>query len=224
MRAGTSDTESLRLADILLPQMLEALDHLAFHGIIHRDLKPENILYSRSPDGGYDFCLSDFGLCNGIANAFSQSGTLQYMAPEVYYNGEDRQTSKVDCWSLFLTLAHVTNAAGYRGRPSRTIQERLTAASLAAQSDTLLHIKEMAICDPTQRASAAQMLVKLYDGAGLTTPRQRIPPLPRFESGPGPCEQQCVRRQWSSPEAVVHHASGEVSSVNGGPNWSWPHA
>lgn len=32
--------------------------------------------------------------------------------------------------------------------------------------------------DPDQRASAAQMLIELFEGRGLTTPRHRIAPIP----------------------------------------------
>jgi hypothetical protein len=32
------------------------------------------------------------------------------------------------------------------------------------------------VVDPVERASAAQMLVKHFDGAGLSTPRNQVPP------------------------------------------------
>ncbi|KAI1076886.1 hypothetical protein F5B20DRAFT_583836 [Whalleya microplaca] len=35
----------------------------------------------------------------------------------------------------------------------------------------------MAMVNPEERASAAQMLVKFFDGDGLTTPRARVPPI-----------------------------------------------
>jgi predicted protein tyrosine phosphatase len=38
-------------------------------------------------------------------------------------------------------------------------------------------IQEMAIVDPERRASAAQMLVKCYNGVGLSTPRNQVPAL-----------------------------------------------
>jgi hypothetical protein len=39
-------------------------------------------------------------------------------------------------------------------------------------------IQEMAIVDPEKRASAAQMLVKCFNGVGLSTPRNQVPALP----------------------------------------------
>ena len=38
-------------------------------------------------------------------------------------------------------------------------------------------IQEMAIVNPERRASAAQMLVKCYNGVGLSTPRNQVPAL-----------------------------------------------
>ena len=38
-------------------------------------------------------------------------------------------------------------------------------------------IQEMAIIDLERRASAAQMLVKCYNGVGLSTPRNQVPAL-----------------------------------------------
>ena len=47
----------------------------------------------------------------------------------------------------------------------------------ASKSDTVSRIREMAIVNPEERASAAQMLVKCYGGAGLSTPRNQVPAL-----------------------------------------------
>jgi len=38
-------------------------------------------------------------------------------------------------------------------------------------------IREMAIFNPEKRASAAQMLVKCFNGEGLSTPRNQVPAL-----------------------------------------------
>jgi hypothetical protein len=48
-------------------------------------------------------------------------------------------------------------------------------------------IREMAIVDPLERASTAQMLVKHFGGAGLNTPRNQVPPLsgPSTVTAPG---------------------------------------
>src|SRR4051812_20730164 len=39
----SGDGLPMSIADSLFPQMLQALDCLAYNGIVHRDVKPENI-------------------------------------------------------------------------------------------------------------------------------------------------------------------------------------
>jgi serine/threonine protein kinase len=82
--------------------MLQAFDCLAWKGIVHRDEKPENILYVSQPSGQYQFQLRDFGLCNRVVNAATFAGTRLYMAPKMFRKGG--QTSKLDVWSLFVTM------------------------------------------------------------------------------------------------------------------------
>jgi len=157
-------------------QMLQALDCLAYNGIIHRDVKPDNILYATLPDGQYHFQLGDFGFCNRAINAASLVGSPLFMAPEIYQGRN--QTSKVDVWSLFITLVWILNTGGFREKFSKfsnmnDIQEAIVHA--ASQDAILFKVREMAIIDPQQRASAAQIIMKLYDGVGLSTPRSQIP-------------------------------------------------
>lgn len=49
--------------------------------------------------------------------------------------------------------------------------------SIASNVDSVSKIREMAIVNPEERASAAQILVKYFDGAGLSTPRNQVPAL-----------------------------------------------
>ena len=70
--------------------------------------------------------------------------------------GEFRQRS-----NRFKTVAEVQRAV-------------LSAASSVA---SVSRIREMAIVNPEERASAAQMLVKHFDGAKLSTPRNQVPAL-----------------------------------------------
>lgn len=76
--------------------------------IIHRDIKPGNIFYSEN--GGYK--LGDFGISrtmDSIHEKMSMSGvgTIQYMAPEVYFGS--RYDHTVDIYSLGLTLYTLLN-------------------------------------------------------------------------------------------------------------------
>ncbi|KAL8993940.1 MAG: hypothetical protein Q9188_007201 [Gyalolechia gomerana] len=168
------------IANALFPQMLQALDCLAHGNILHRDIKPDNILYTSLPNSKYHFQLTDFGLCNLATEAITYAGSPRFMAPEILDCRGSRQTSKVDTWSLFVTVAYTLNAKGYRDRQINSRDEAIKAALAAASDPEMTRIKEMAIVDPEKRASAAQMLVKNYDGVGLSTPRENIPDLPVF--------------------------------------------
>jgi serine/threonine protein kinase len=50
-----SGADASAIANFVFPQMLQALDCIAWKGIVHRDVKPENILYVSQPDGQYQF-------------------------------------------------------------------------------------------------------------------------------------------------------------------------
>jgi serine/threonine protein kinase len=166
------------IANSVFPQMLQALDCLAYNGIVHRDVKPENILYVSQPGGQYQFQLGDFGLCNRIVDAATFAGSCMYMAPEMFRKGS--QTSKLDVWSLFVTMLWTLDAEGFRQRSNQfesveDVQEAVLHA--ASNVDTVSKIQEMAVVNPKERASAAQMLVKYYNGVGLSTPRNQVPAL-----------------------------------------------
>ena len=65
-----------------------------------------------------------------------------------------------------------------RSNKFKTVAEvRRVVLSAASKVDSVSKIREMAIVNPEERASAAQMLVKYFDGAGLSTPRNQVPAL-----------------------------------------------
>ncbi|KAH8598558.1 kinase-like domain-containing protein [Bisporella sp. PMI_857] len=180
-----SGADAVAVANSVFPQMLQALDRIAWEGIVHRDVKPENILYISQPDGQYQFQLGDFGLCNRIIDAATIAGSRLYMPPEMFREG-NHQTHKVDVWSLFVTMLWILDAGEFRQKSNQfKCDAEVQRAVLFAASnvDTVSKIREMAIVNPEERASAAQMLVKYFDGVGLSTPRSRVPAL---TSGPSP--------------------------------------
>lgn len=174
-----SGPECRKRGDLVLNQMLMALDFLAACDIIHRDVKPANILY-REEGGHYCFRLGDFGLSNRTDIAATFAGSLLFMAPEMFERERDeKQTPKVDIWSLYVTVLWTMDVNGFREaskglKSTRTIKEAILDASRAKGME---QIRDMAIVDPNSRASAAQMLLMIYEGKGLTTPLKRIPQL-----------------------------------------------
>lgn len=147
--------------------MLQALDYLAYKQIIHRDVKSENILYTYSSTR-YEYQLTDFGLSHMITDAQSKVGSMIYMAPEL--DTREEQTPKMDVWSLFITLAYAMDLDGFRTKSLLTTPLRILAAEEALSVKPFDQLKEMAVVDPSQRASAADMLDRLYAGNGRTTP------------------------------------------------------
>ncbi|KAL2134387.1 hypothetical protein VTI74DRAFT_306 [Chaetomium olivicolor] len=153
--------DELALSDVVLRQMLLALQCIASHNIIHRDVKPENILWEYDAAGNYRFCLGDFGLSNDPGLARTAAGTEPFMAPEVFHR--QTQTAKVDIWSLFATVVW-----------TRTVEFRRTCSHLRApelhtwlvnfsQMEQYANIRRMASMDPKRRPSAAKQLA-ILDG------------------------------------------------------------
>lgn len=178
MRSDWPDTAQ-KTSTVVVHQMLQALDFLAFNHIVHRDVKPENILYSSSAGTqNFIFQLGDFGLCNPYSQPSSVVGTAPYMAPEVH-EGEE-QTPKVDIWSLSVTTLWILDTDGFRqtlatskGKKPQYIQNAVTRAVKGSSHPAL---PPMARIDARDRATAAQLLVTYFEGEGLTT-RGRIRPI-----------------------------------------------
>lgn len=154
--------DEFELSNVVLRQMLLALECIAAHRIIHRDVKPENILWEYDEAGNYRFCLGDFGLSNDPALAETAAGTEPFMAPEVFHR--HKQTSKVDIWSLFATIVW-----------TRTIEFRRTCSKLRATElhawlvqfsklDQYANIRRMASMEPKKRPSATAQLA-ILDGS-----------------------------------------------------------
>jgi serine/threonine protein kinase len=169
------DSNSLCLA--FLEQILSALDYLANENLVHRDLKPDNILYSNLSEDRYLFQLADFGLAQYYSLATTLCGTGYYQAPELRLptlGVKVSQSHKLDIWSLYATTVAVHTR--FKEFPPATLEYEVVLDVLKAKAGRSV-LKPMARLHPDRRASAAQMLVLLFEGRGLTTPRSKIPPI-----------------------------------------------
>ncbi|CAH0022777.1 unnamed protein product [Clonostachys rhizophaga] len=228
------------LATTVLHHMLKAIDCLAMNDIIHRDIKPENILYVSGQDRPH-FQLGDFGFSKQAHFATSEVGSPIYMAPEM--KQRVKQTHKADVWSLFVTILWTLNVNGFREELDRqdTLEDARSIMLAAAAAPMMNNIREMIIVNPEERASAAQMLVKCFQGEGLSTPQNQIPPLiaPAETDSAAPAaavhgssaaQPRAWRRNTNQyPAAGIENARARLRPLNGprnrrrqalGPNYS----
>ncbi|CAK7224241.1 hypothetical protein SEUCBS140593_005508 [Sporothrix eucalyptigena] len=186
------------ICDIVLEQMLSALDCTAFNNICHRDVKPENILYfdSSGGHGQYSFQLADFGLAKNQQSARHYGGTEMYSAPEMHLDVQ--QTPKVDVWSLFVTLIEIHPETAFPPPPGFSRKDVFVAVQTAAHQHARL--TPMARKDPESRASAAQMLMSYhsYSTTGYAV-NLNIRPKPKPELDPNPV-WQTQQQGYSQPK------------------------
>lgn len=171
--AGKGIVPDEELCIEVLRQVLQALDYLASRNQCHRGIKPQNILFSDLGQGKYLFQVADFDLANHADHAQIICSIGLYMAPEFFNGFEDlKQSTKVDVWSLFVTILHLHSKLAFPPPRYHGYSDILRAVRMLKRDSVL---KAMARENPERRASAAQMLVHLFDGQGLTTPRSKVP-------------------------------------------------
>ncbi|KAH6866179.1 hypothetical protein B0T10DRAFT_554135 [Thelonectria olida] len=96
------------------------------------------------------------------------------MAPELDNGPQSPQTPEIDVWSLFVTLTYAMNVASFRGKPLQTTPLRIKAIQEAANEPAFRSLRDMAMVDPKQRATAGDMLDRLFGGEDHTTRRKQI--------------------------------------------------
>ncbi|KAI6781003.1 uncharacterized protein J7T54_003145 [Emericellopsis cladophorae] len=104
-----------------------ALQYVHSQNIIHRDVKPDNVLL----DADGHVHLTDFNVASDIVPGkvlSSKSGTLAYLAPEVYAgNGYD---VRADWWSLgVLFYECIYNKRPFEGNSEKSLSETIQAAN-----------------------------------------------------------------------------------------------
>jgi len=199
--------------NILLHQMLSALDYLAHNGMVHRDVKPANILYKNAGNRTI-FQLSDFGVCNLVGRATTAIGSQLYMAPEILQNQNVLQTSKVDIWSLFVTLADATNMGKFRERAFETNAELIAAVLESAKfaPPDFQWLRDMAVVEPKDRVPAAVLLWTHFGGEDATTKRNQMWDEPALAMDPSSIWGKETAMNWES-------AKGKQSEKEKVPDW-----
>lgn len=78
----------LPLAVDFIRQVGSALEYIHARGVVHRDVKPGNLLVRRDQQNRWHLLLADFGVAcfgtNAIRHEEQVTGTVAYMAPEVF--------------------------------------------------------------------------------------------------------------------------------------------
>jgi len=147
----------------IVEQIAHALDAAHRDNLIHRDIKPSNILIT-----GRDFAyLIDFGLARtagekGLTTAGSTLGTLAYMAPERFEEGE--VDARSDIYALTCVLYECLT--GSRPYPADTLEQQIAGhmlSPLPRPSDT---DPRLAAFDEVIAKGMAKKPAKRYRSAG----------------------------------------------------------
>ena len=135
-------------AAVIILQILKAVEYLHDRDIVHRDLKPDNVLLTY-PEDGARIVLTDFGNARSLPKAtnnnmnrrmFSNTGTLEYIAPEIHNLDRTKPsrsgyTEAVDMWSIGVITANLLSG------------EALFCASCDDPDPAKAILKQSAKCD-----------------------------------------------------------------------------
>jgi serine/threonine-protein kinase len=228
--------EPVRAARII-DQVGGALDAAHAAGLVHRDVKPANVLLS-----GEHAYLADFGLTrlagsnDTMTTAGHFLGTVDYMAPEQFRNGE--VDARTDVYALGCVLfAAVTGAPPF---PRDTVPQTILAhmhdePPKAAGVPKAFHrvlARALAKAPEDRYPSAGDLgraALAAAEGRSVTeaersvargaaaprsrTRRREVPPPPRQESPPVKRYSTRRRRVWAWAAALVAAASAAIAFV-----------
>ena len=160
----------------------------------NRDIKPRNILWRRGNVSGQSFSLPyftsvDLGLSNFTAVANALAEFRLFHAPELYCTNHE-QTPEMGIWSLLMTMIYPYNEDA-RSLRWLTNDTRVAEVERIVSSEPFSALKDMAVLDVPRRATAGDMLLRLYDCRGATTSRkEREPLMERWKNyiGNGPAQ------------------------------------
>lgn len=119
-----------QIAEVML-KVAEAMSYAHSQGVIHRDIKPANIFI----DYQGNVKVGDFGIAafvndeNFVEELSSQSGTIEYMAPERKEKGEN--SIKTDIYSFGVTLRNLLAASALKSKRLKKIADKASAKNPA---------------------------------------------------------------------------------------------
>ena len=150
--------------------LCRALETCGTYDIIHRDIKPENIFLS---DLGH-YKLGDFGIARQLERTsagLTKTGTLTYMAPEIYLGRE--YNASVDLYSLGIVLYRFLNDARAPFLPPApqpitvTERERATQRRFSGEPLPPPSIKNDALVKVVLKACAFDPKQRYHDAAEM---------------------------------------------------------
>mmetsp|Transcript_6408 Transcript_6408/g.11143 ORF Transcript_6408/g.11143 Transcript_6408/m.11143 type:complete len:477 (+) Transcript_6408:1555-2985(+) len=167
-------------AAFYIKQVLSAVCHCHSLNIVHRDLKPDNLLLENKHPSSM-LKVIDFGISclKSTRHKLTQrTGTIQYMAPEIFKNSYNE---KCDIWScgviLFILLS---GKMPFGGSTDREIIQAITRGkytmigpewtSITEEAKTL--VKKMLQVDPLKRPSAEEC----FNDPWIRTCEERLKP------------------------------------------------
>ena len=135
-------------AIVVADRVASALDYLHSNGIVHRDVKAANILVP-SYDGPEGALLTDYGIArslDGNDNVTREgvlTGTLQYMAPEVWERGPNHPAS--DQYALACVLVELlTGSRAFEGGEGESVSSCFHAHAHGPRPQTIRNVPVVA--------------------------------------------------------------------------------
>lgn len=160
----------------LLLDVLQALSYLHRRGVLHCDLKPSNVLFSAGRVVVLDFGLATLRSLSALGQG-ELSGTLHYMAPELFLGRPPSEASDLYAFGVMATQV-LTGRRPIEAERSEVFVSRVLSAEPDIDSSELPRplrrvLERLLVREPQARlADAAQAARELAAAAGLALPSE----------------------------------------------------